>query len=180
MPPYQIQSPWHPGTWDLCTLLICIHLILLRVVAPEEMEAKYQRIVVSSLQGYVLYLHKLPAEQLQAAHEANKKLIASKKFWHLSKHTSALIRNAWFSVLIALCQKAPDLLADEGARAALAVFGSLDETDPIVLPTVWEASLHVITTVQVSFFNVFFSHNRLAHHVFRHRACPGFEVGVLR
>ena len=144
---------------------MCINviLILLRVVAPEEMEAKYQRIVVSSLQGYVLYLHKLPAEQLQAAYEANKKLIASKKFWNLSKHTSALIRSAWFSVLIAVCQKAPDLLADEGARAAFAVFGSLDETDPIVLPAVWEASLHVLTTVQVSFFKMFFSHNRLAH-----------------
>ena len=126
MPPYKIQSPWHPGNWDLCTVLICIHVILLRVVAPEEMEAKYQRIVVSSLQGYVLYLHKLPAEQLQSVHEANKNLMASKKLWNLSKHTSALIRNAWFSVLIAVCQKAPDLLADEGARATLAVFGSLD------------------------------------------------------
>jgi hypothetical protein len=42
-------------------------------------------------------------------------------------------------------------LADEGARAALAVFGSLDETEPTVLPTVWEASLHVLTAVQVSF-----------------------------
>jgi len=152
---------------------------LLRVVAPEDMEAKYQRIVVSSLQGYVLYLHKLPTEQLQSAHEANKKLIATKRFWNLSKHTSALIRNAWFSVLIALCQKAPDLLADEGARAALAVFGSLDETDPTVLPKVWEVSLHVLTTVQVSFFNVFSSHNRLAHNFFGHRACPGFAVGVL-
>jgi hypothetical protein len=114
------------------------------------MEAKYQRVIVSSLQGYALYLHKLPAEQLQAAHEANKKLIASKKFWKFSTYTSALIRNAWFSVLIALCQKAPYLLADEGARAAVAVFGNLDETDPTVLPTVWEASLHVLTTLQVS------------------------------
>jgi hypothetical protein len=68
-----------------------MRVILLRVVAPEEMEAKYQRIVVSSLQGYVLYLHKLPAEQLQSAHEANKKLIALKKLWNLSKHMSALI-----------------------------------------------------------------------------------------
>jgi hypothetical protein len=123
----------------------------------------------------VLYLHKLPAEQLQAAHEANKKLIASKKFWNLSKHTSALIRNSWFSVLIALCQKAPDLLADDGARAALAVFGILDETDPTVLPTVWEASLHVLTAVQVSFFNVFFSHKRLAHNFFRHRAAQALR-----
>lgn len=125
------------------------------------MDARYQRVVVSSLQGYALYLHKLPPEQLQAAYEANKKLIASKKFWNLSKHTSALIRNAWFSVLIALCQKAPDLLASEGARATLAVFGSLDETDPAVLPTVWEASLHVLTAVQVSFFKQFFPHYRL-------------------
>jgi hypothetical protein len=118
------------------------------------MEAKYQRVVVSSLQGYALYLHKLPTKQLQAAHKANKKLISSKKFWKLSKHTSSLIRNAWFSVLIALCKKAQDLLIDEGAHAALAVFGNLDETDPAVLPTVWEASLHVLTTIQVSFFKL--------------------------
>jgi len=55
-------------------------------------------------------------------------------------------------VLVALCQKTPDLLTDEGACAAFAVFGSLDETDPTVLPTVWEASLHVLTAVHVSFF----------------------------
>lgn len=125
-----------------------------KIVTAEEMEAKYQRVVVSSLQGYALYLHKIPAEQLQAVHPTNKKLISSKKFWKLAKHTSALIRNAWFSVLIALCQKAPDLLADEGARAALAVFGNLDETDSTVLPTVWEASLHVLTTVQDCWRNV--------------------------
>jgi hypothetical protein len=122
----------------------------LRIATAEEMESKYQRVVVSSLQGYALYLHKLPAEQLQAAYPSSKKLISSKKFWKLAKHSSALIRNAWFSVLIALCQNAPALLADEGARAALSVFTNLDETDSTVLPTVWEASLHVLTTVQVS------------------------------
>jgi hypothetical protein len=121
-------------------------------VTAEEAEAKYQRVVVSSLQGYVLYLNKLPAEKLQAAHPSNKKLISSKKFWKLAKHSSALIRNAWFSIIIALCQKAPDILADEGARATLAVFGNLDETDSTVMPTVWDASLHVLSTVQVSLF----------------------------
>ena len=55
-------------------------------------------------------------------------------------------------MLVALCQKTPDLLTDEGACAAFAVFGSLDETDPTVLPTVWKASLHVLTAVHVSFF----------------------------
>jgi hypothetical protein len=159
----------------MCIILI---LIVLRVVTPEEMEAKYQRIVVSSLQGYALYLQKLPAEHLQAAHEANKKLIASKKFWNLSKHTSALIRNAWFSALIALCQKAPDLLVDEGPHAAVAVFGNLDETDPTVLPTVWEALLHVLTTVQVTFFKQFFSCNISAQIFFGHIACAGLEVTV--
>ncbi|KAJ9575352.1 hypothetical protein L9F63_025698, partial [Diploptera punctata] len=117
-------------------------------VTAEEMEAKYQRVIISSLHGYALYLQKLPADQLKAANQANKKILASKKFWKFSKHSSALIRNAWFTVIIALCEKAPDLLADDGSRVALAVFNSLDETDPIVLPTVWEASLHVLTTVE--------------------------------
>jgi hypothetical protein len=45
-------------------------------------------------------------------------------------------------------------LADEGARVALAAFGNLDETDPTVLPTVWEASLNVLTTLQVSLFKL--------------------------
>lgn len=117
-------------------------------VTAEEMEAKYQRVVISSLQGYALYLQKLPADQLKAAEQANKKFLVSKKFWKLSKHSCALIRNAWFTVIIALCQKAPDLLADEGSRVALAVFSNLDENDPIVLPTVWEASLHVLTTIE--------------------------------
>ena len=119
-------------------------------MTADEMEAKYQRVLISSLQGYALYLHKLPADQLKAAEQANKKILVSKKFWKLWKHSCALIRNAWFTVVIALCQKAPHFLANEGSRVALAVFGNLDESDPIVLPTVWEASLHVLTTIEVS------------------------------
>ncbi|CAG2060103.1 unnamed protein product, partial [Timema podura] len=105
-----------------------------KTATEDEMEAKYQRVLVSSLQGYSLYLAKMPQDQLKMVYDINKKLVSSKKFWKYSKHTIPM--------------KAPELLADETAHVCVSVFNNLDEADPTVLPTVWDAALHVLTTVQ--------------------------------
>lgn len=119
-----------------------------KISSAEDMESKYQRVLVSSLQGYALFLQKMPSEHLEAVNDLNKKLVSSKRFWKLASHKAPLVRNAWFSALIAVCQKAPNLLENNGSQVTLAVFGKLDETDPVVLPAVWEAALHVLTVVQ--------------------------------
>ena len=54
-------------------------------------------------------------------------------------------------MVCALCEYTPDLVQAEAARLCPAVLLSIDDTDPIVLPPVWEAVLHVVSTIPVSF-----------------------------
>jgi hypothetical protein len=60
------------------------------------------------------------------------------------------VRAAWFSNLISLCQHAFFLLEDKYKNAVESVFNDLDESDPTVLPVVWEATLHVLVVIKVN------------------------------
>lgn len=53
-------------------------------------------------------------------------------------------------MVCALCEFTPGLVQTEAARLCPAVLLSIDDTDPAVLPPVWEAVLHVVSTVPVS------------------------------
>lgn len=64
------------------------------------------------------------------------------------------IRAAWFKVLTVICQKAEILLEGKEKEVANTVFTSLDDSDPTVLPHVWEATLTIMSTLQV--MKVFF------------------------
>lgn len=55
------------------------------------MEAKYQRVIISSLHGYGFYLNRLPAEQIHSLEETNKHLVGSAKFWKYAKHEIPLV-----------------------------------------------------------------------------------------
>ncbi|GJQ69098.1 hypothetical protein Trydic_g6262 [Trypoxylus dichotomus] len=98
----------------------------------EDIEAKYERIVISSLHGYSLYINKVSSENVEKAEEVNKKIVSS----------------AFFSMLKTLCQKAPFLLKNETEHVINAVFLNLDETEPTVLPNIWEAVLLSVTTFE--------------------------------
>ncbi|XP_063237912.1 E3 ubiquitin-protein ligase listerin [Bacillus rossius redtenbacheri] len=119
-----------------------------QALSKEELEAKHERLLVGSLQGYALYLDSVPPDGLAAARDSNRRITSSKKFWKYNRHPSSLVRSAWFKVVAALCQKTPDLVSEESAQATLAVFSNLDEADPVVLSAVWDAALHVVTTLQ--------------------------------
>lgn len=118
-----------------------------KTMTTEEIESKYIRTVISSLQGYGLYLTRLTSDQLQAAKEFNQKLVSDAKFWKFSKHECPQIRSAWFGALIALCQNAQFLISGEEKRVGQAVFGSLDENDATVLPVIWEAALVALVAI---------------------------------
>lgn len=103
--------------------------------------------MISSLQGYALYLNKLTPEQLKNAKECNTKIISNKKFWKLVQSKVPMIRAAWFGCITAICQNAPFLLENEEASAISAVFSSLNENEPTVLPSTWEAALLIVTQI---------------------------------
>ena len=60
------------------------------------------------------------------------------------------MRGAFFEVVSALCEHTPGLVQAEAPRACPAVLLSIDDTDPVVLPPLWEAVLHVLSSIPVS------------------------------
>lgn len=118
-----------------------------KTTSTEDLEAKYERVIISSLQGYTLYLNKVNIEAIQKSQELNEQLVLSSKFWKLPKHKLPPIRAAWFETLTAICMKAPFLLEKNHSQLITTVFTSLSENEPTVLPRVWEAVLLTITKV---------------------------------
>ncbi|KAG5874665.1 hypothetical protein JTB14_012946 [Gonioctena quinquepunctata] len=125
-------------------------------VSAEEAEAKYERVLISCLQGYCLYLEKVSVEHIENAGTSNNHIVSNGKFWKLAKHKVAHIRTAWFKTLSVICQKAPFLLEGKESHVVGTVFGNLEETDPTVLPCVWEATLLTMSTIKEwwTFINV--------------------------
>lgn len=113
------------------------------------MIAKHERILISSLHGYSLYLTKIPKEKIEESEELNRKIINNNKFWKYSKHNLATIRAAWFNVLTALFEKAPFLLEKEEGHVISYTLGSIDESDPVVSLLVWQNVLLAVTSIKV-------------------------------
>uniref|UniRef100_W4VS17 E3 ubiquitin-protein ligase listerin n=1 Tax=Corethrella appendiculata TaxID=1370023 RepID=W4VS17_9DIPT len=104
---------------------------------PEECEAKYQRVLVASLRGYVLYLQKISEENLQKSASKNFTLLDNPKFWSYFKHKIPNIRAAWFEVISTLLQHGLFLLENHHQQLTTSVFQYLDETEPISIPHIW-------------------------------------------
>lgn len=68
-------------------------------------------------------------------------------------HFAPQVRGAFFEMVCSLCQFTPALAQAEAARLCPAVLLSIDDTDPVVLPPVWEAVLHVVSMIPVSLYS---------------------------
>ncbi|XP_058066938.1 E3 ubiquitin-protein ligase listerin [Anopheles bellator] len=106
---------------------------------PEECENKYQRVLISSLRGYALYLTKIPVESLKKSAEKNGAMLAHPKFWTYHKHKTPAVRSAWFEAISALLQYGPFLTENHEAAITSNVFQFMDETDPTVVSHVWSS-----------------------------------------
>lgn len=116
---------------------------------PEECEAKYERVIISSLRGYAMFIEKITPEQLQLSVEKNSILIDNPKFWTYFKHKNPAIRSAWFELATALVQFAPFLLEKHEEKLTAQAFQYIDELEPIALPNVWA----LIVLIQTKFDN---------------------------
>ncbi|KAK5649826.1 hypothetical protein RI129_000855 [Pyrocoelia pectoralis] len=119
-----------------------------KITSPEDAEAKYQRVLISSLHGYALYLQQLCTKEIENQEELNIKIISDNKFWKFVKHKVLSIKSAWFCVITSLCQKSPNFLTKEFARIVGSVFSHLDESEPTVVQSLWEAILSVLSTIK--------------------------------
>lgn len=64
------------------------------------------------------------------------------------------VRGAFFKAVAALCELTPELVQTEAAQACSAVLLSIEDSDPVVLPPLWEAVLQVISSIEVRPFGV--------------------------
>lgn len=131
------------------TIVLITHKnIFCRTTSPDDMQAKYERTVLSSLQGYILYLQKLSIEQIQGSTQMNKQLLSHSKFWKYAKNKVPLIRSSFYRTLIALCQNAKFLLDGEASRLSTTIFSNLEESDATVLQSLWDAALNILVTIE--------------------------------
>lgn len=128
----------------------------------EDALAKYERVLISSLFGYALYLKKSSnvAEDSSLSDDSlksNLRIVGNEKFWKLGKKneetpSSSKVLCSWLSLLSVLLQKAPSLLDGRKKNVCECVFGRLDDSDPSVLVLVWEAALLIVTKIEVGYF----------------------------
>ncbi|XP_034168229.2 E3 ubiquitin-protein ligase listerin [Pangasianodon hypophthalmus] len=117
-------------------------------IPEEERQAKYMRVLTSSLLALKKLLMSLSISDREALSQRLAHIISQGKFWKYSKHKTPQVRGAFFKAVAALCELTPQLIQTEAARACSAVLLSIDDSDPVVLPPLWEAVLHVISSIQ--------------------------------
>ncbi|XP_017893627.1 E3 ubiquitin-protein ligase listerin [Ceratina calcarata] len=117
-------------------------------LTAEEMEAKYQRVLIASLQGYSVYLKKVPINEIEKMLDVHQRIVGSNKFWKLVKHDALPVKTAFFNVLTSMIENANALLRDEKKRTVTAVMNSLDESEPALLSAVWESVLVTIKEIE--------------------------------
>ncbi|MBZ3885715.1 E3 ubiquitin-protein ligase listerin [Sciurus carolinensis] len=143
-----------------------------QTVPEEEREAKFYRVVTCSLLALKKLLCLLPDNELESLEEKFKSLLSQNKFWKYGKHSVPQIRSAYFELVSALCQRIPQLMKDEASKVSPSVLLSIDDSDPVVCPALWEAVLYTLTTVElIPFIDTVLEDTGLEHgQLFNHLA----------
>ncbi|XP_063812460.1 E3 ubiquitin-protein ligase listerin [Pseudophryne corroboree] len=119
-----------------------------QTVPDEEREAKYFRVVTCSMLALKRLLATLPSSESISLQESLTHLLSQSSFWKYSKHKSPNIRSAFFELISALCQHLPALVNTEASRVCVAVLLSIDDSDAVVCPALWESVLYTVTTIE--------------------------------
>ncbi|XP_039574003.1 E3 ubiquitin-protein ligase listerin [Passer montanus] len=119
-----------------------------QTVPEEEREAKFFRILTSSLLALKKLLSMLPKKEMHSLEEKLMSLLSQNKFWKYSKNSVSQVRSAFFELISAFCQHLPEVVRAEAPRVCPAVLLSIDDSDAVVCPALWEAVLYTITTIE--------------------------------
>ncbi|XP_053312775.1 E3 ubiquitin-protein ligase listerin [Spea bombifrons] len=119
-----------------------------QTVPAEERESKYFRVLTCSLLALKRLVCTLPDGEKSSLCERIAFLLSQNKFWKYSKHKTPNVRSAFFELLSSLCQHLPAVIKSEASRVCPAVLLSIDDSDAVVCPALWEAVLYTITTIE--------------------------------
>ncbi|XP_042637268.1 E3 ubiquitin-protein ligase listerin [Orycteropus afer afer] len=125
-----------------------------QAVPEEERQAKFYRVITCSLLALKKLLTLLSDNELDSLEEKFKCLLSHNKFWKYGKHNIPQIRSAYFELVSALCQRIPQLMKDEASKVSPSVLLSIDDSDPVVCPALWEAVLYTLTTIEDCWIHV--------------------------
>ncbi|KAJ6662463.1 hypothetical protein lerEdw1_011876 [Lerista edwardsae] len=117
-------------------------------VPEEEREAKFFRLLTCSLLALKKLLCMLPANENSSLEKKLEPLLSQSKFWKYGKHKTPQIRSAFFELISAFCEHIPESMKMEAPKVSPAVLLSIDDSDAIVCPALWEATLHVLATIE--------------------------------
>ncbi|KAF7402902.1 hypothetical protein HZH66_005169 [Vespula vulgaris] len=117
-------------------------------LSAEEMETKYQKVLVASLHSYSYYFKKVPFQEVEKTIEIHQKIISNIKFWKLAKHNALPIKTAFFTALTSIIENADALIQNDKKRTVTVIMNSLDETEPALSLAIWESMLVAINKVQ--------------------------------
>ncbi|CAG9765141.1 unnamed protein product [Ceutorhynchus assimilis] len=116
-------------------------------LSSEEAEARYERVVISCLQGYAMYLKEANNEKINESLDLNNQIITNKKFWKFASSKVALVKSSWFQVISVILQKADYLLSKKETQTLLlTILNNLNDEEPTVLPHIWECLLLATST----------------------------------
>ncbi|XP_051006332.1 E3 ubiquitin-protein ligase listerin [Acomys russatus] len=125
-----------------------------QTVPEEEREAKFHRVVTCSLLALKRLLCFLPNNELDSLEDKFKSLLSQNKFWKYGKHNVPQVRSAYFELVSALCQHVPQVMKEEASKVSPSVLLSIDDSDPVVCPALWEAVLYTLTTIEDCWLHV--------------------------
>uniref|UniRef100_A0A8C8SSL1 E3 ubiquitin-protein ligase listerin n=1 Tax=Pelusios castaneus TaxID=367368 RepID=A0A8C8SSL1_9SAUR len=119
-----------------------------QTVPEEEREAKYYRILTCSLLALKKLLCMLPKNETHSLEEKLLLLQSQNKFWKYSKHSISQVRSAFFELVSTFSQLFPESMKTEAPRVCPAVLLSIDDSDAVVCPALWEAVLYILVTIE--------------------------------
>ncbi|KAK7480178.1 hypothetical protein BaRGS_00028563 [Batillaria attramentaria] len=115
-----------------------------KTTPPEEMEAKYQRVLSSSLLALRQLLLTLPPAELEGVKGHMRGLLNDGKFWKLSKSAVLTVRSGMFWFTGSLCQAIPDVAQECVSKLSPLILGSIDSSEPGMIGAVWDAVLSLV------------------------------------
>ncbi|KAJ7383932.1 listerin E3 ubiquitin protein ligase 1 [Desmophyllum pertusum] len=118
-----------------------------KFVSEEEMEAKYNRVLSSSILGLGQLIHVTSSNADADMEELFLDVLRQNKFWKYARHKSPNVRGAVFSMVSVTCEILPSMMLSLSSQVSPAVLSALDDSDPAVCQQLWNVVLSVLKNI---------------------------------
>ncbi|PFX16827.1 E3 ubiquitin-protein ligase listerin, partial [Stylophora pistillata] len=118
-----------------------------KFVSEEEREAKYNRVLSSSILGLGHLMNVTSQRDTTDMVDLYLNVLRQNKFWKYARHKSPHVRAAVFSTVSIACEVHPSMMISISSQVSPAVLSALDDSDPVVCQQLWNAVLSLLTNI---------------------------------